>query len=310
MYKSLKTIFAVIVIVIFVYIYRGSLLDGYNIIYDKLFPCTQPIAYSIGSFDTHFGMSKGDFLKVLNEAESSWEESIGRDLFVYQEVGGMSVNLIYDYRQQATERLRSLGIVVDGTKSSYDVLKSQYNVLKAEYVKEKTALASEISSFETRKDAYEKEVAYWNIKGGAPKSEYNRLQSELKYLSLEQEQIFIDQEDLNKDVDTLNALIEVLNRTAQALNINVAEYNAVGNETGKEFDEGIYRSSISGQEIDIYQFNTRNQLIRVLVHEFGHALGMVHVDDSEAIMYRLNQNTNLIPTKGDIDQLKIICRIR
>lgn len=49
--------------------------------------------------------------------------------------------------------------------------------------------------------------------------------------------------------------------------------------------------------------------MRVLAHELGHALGLDHVDDKEAIMYQLNQGDNLTLSEADIKALKTKCGI-
>jgi len=46
-------------------------------------PCTEPILYSIGVFDTRFGVSKETFRKDIALAEEAWEKSAGKNLFEY-----------------------------------------------------------------------------------------------------------------------------------------------------------------------------------------------------------------------------------
>ena len=73
-------------------------------------PCEQSIMYTIGTFDGRFGLSRQTFLSVIKEAETIWEKPVGKDLFAYADDGSLKINLIYDYRQQATSKLKSLGI--------------------------------------------------------------------------------------------------------------------------------------------------------------------------------------------------------
>ena len=79
-------------------------------------PCAEPIPYTLGTFDTQFNISKNYFLSALLDAKAIWEKPLGKELFTYAPTNSNSnvlkINLIYDYRQQATSKLASLGIVV------------------------------------------------------------------------------------------------------------------------------------------------------------------------------------------------------
>jgi predicted Zn-dependent protease len=69
----------------------------------------------------------------------------------------------------------------------------------------------------------------------------------------------------------------------------------------------VYESDGINSKIDIFEFSSRSKLVRVLAHEFGHAIGIEHVVDPKAIMYRLNEANSETLTQDDIAALKEKC---
>lgn len=297
-------------IVVVGFVYRDTLKNVWEQSINNYFPCKTVITYSLGNFDTEFGISKADFLSAMKEAEAIWEKPIGKELFSYETGGSMKINLIYDVRQETTEQLKDMGIIVQNNKASYDALKVKYDSLNAQYDSQKSIFEARLQTYQARKQVYEAEVSAINKKGGADKATYNRLNAERDYLNEEAKNLSIMQNDLNNFVANINTVTRALNDLAKILNIGVEKYNDIGDNLGAEFDEGVYRSSSAGREIDIYQFENRAKLIRVLAHELGHALGLEHVEDSKAIMYRLNVGSNEKLTNTDLLALKNLCGIK
>ncbi|MBI3442344.1 MAG: matrixin family metalloprotease [Candidatus Sungbacteria bacterium] len=282
----------------------------------KLNPCDRPIPYSTGSFDARFGISRSDFLGAIREAEQIWEKPIKRELFVNASdtstpdtKARLKINLIYDARQDATVKLRKYGMTIRDSRESYDALKTNYESLKNEYAQEKALFDSQAAALQQREDAYNKEVETWSARGGAPPEEYDRLNAERAAIDQDIAKINQIKDDLNAKVDRINAMVIVLNRLAETLNIEVAHYNQIGSQSSGEFEEGVYLNGPTGQEVDIYQFDDRAKLVRVLAHELGHSLDLDHLTNPKAIMYRLNQGANEKPTPEDLAALKKHCGI-
>jgi predicted Zn-dependent protease len=291
------------------FFYRDAIKNVVAQSINYYFPCKTTITYSIGTFDTEFGLSKTDFLSALSDAEAIWEKPIGKNLFQYKENGSMKVNLIYDTRQETTQQLNQMGIMVENNKASYDSLKTKYDSLLSSYNAQKTSFTSRVSAYEAKRKAYEAEVTTVNKKGGGDKATVTRLNTEKDALNTEGKALNQEQQDLNTAINNINAVASALNDLAKTLNIGVKQYNTIGENLGGEFDEGIYKSDSTGREIDIYQFDNQTKLVRVLAHELGHALGLDHLDDPKAIMYRLNNGVNEKLTTADLVALKNLCGI-
>jgi len=276
-------------------------------------PCSQPISYSLAEFDTEFGLSKSAFLGDLAQAAALWDTAAGKSLFAYDAAsssGDVAVNLVYDDRQAATDKLVTLDTVIKGDSSTYDAMKATYDSYVSAYQTEKTVVTNMESGYQTAKQKYDSEVSYWNARGGAPNPQYQALEQERAALDAEAAQINQAVARLNTLAVTANASAADLNQLATNLNHNVKTYTAVGVSTGPEFDEGEYVEDASGRRIDIYQYSDRTALIRVLAHELGHALGMQHVAGEASIMYAENKSQGLAPTAEDLAELARVCHMK
>ena len=318
--KKFFKIFILIILLGLAYQFRAPLEGQFSSLQNKVHtlfapaPCAQPIPYNLGTFDTQFGISKADFLSALTEAEGIWSKPFGKQFFIYSptdtNASVLKINLVYDYRQQATSKLAGLGIVAKNDQASYDSLKAKYTQLQTQYTATKNTLTAQVESFQKQQQAYNAEVDSWNKKGGAPQADYDRLQTEKSTLDTESAQLQTSQNNLNGMVDEINALVVVLNRLVATLNLSVNQYNTVNGTLGDSFEEGVYVEDGPVRHIDIYEYSDHNKLVRVLAHELGHALGLQHVTDPKAIMYKFNQGTGLAATQADINELKTVCGIK
>ena len=273
-------------------------------------PCSTPLAYSLGTFDTRFGLSREQFLADIRTATGIWNTAFGKNLFEYSPTGKLAINLEYDYRQQATVELNKLGATIHDTKADYDLAQAQYNSLSATYAAQKSKIEQLIAGLTAQEAAYEEQVKYWNDKGGAPPAQYASLQKQKANLDAEVAVVNDAQNAFNELVARVNAAANNANRLAHELNLNVAQSNTIGTATGGEFDEGEYLETATSTAIFIYQYENASKLIRVLTHELGHSLGMQHVADPKAIMYYKNEGENEMPTAADVTELDRVCEVK
>jgi hypothetical protein len=270
-------------------------------------PCQEPLTYSIGTVDARFGVSRQEFTDAAGKAAAIWGKPYGRALFREETNGRIEVNLVYDYRQEAADKLKKLHYAIGTTKGTYDEMKVRFENLKAEYESKNSALAIDSHVYNRRLGAHNAEIEAGRQRGPVTEAVYRRLTAETGELNSMRENLQARREEITKIADILNSMTVVINDIAANYNVDVVKSHDASNRLGSEFCGGDYVSKDGKQTITIYQFDDDNKLVRVLAHEFGHALGLKHNDNPKAIMYRIMQSDSLSLASDDIAALKERC---
>lgn len=268
--------------------------------------CSTPITYQVGEIDEEFRISSSTVKELLSESVTVWEENTQKDLFVHSTSSSdLVIDFTFDDRQRRT-RTRSdiadnLSMLADshaGLTNSIEEKRQQYESVRQSYEQTRQRYESDLAEFNRR-------VERLNERGSVPrrvKSELDAERQRLNRLRSSLEEVQSRLQSLRSDI---NGLAERSNRIAENYNRAAGTFEQRFGD-GREFSQATY----SDDTITVYQFNQADDLRLALTHELGHALGIRHVADSEAVMNRLMKDqplSDISLTKADQQALANVC---
>lgn len=258
------------------------LLGGVVWYFNTANQCPVPLAYRLGALDEHFKLTPAEAQSYFIQAEAIWEAETGRELFVYDDSAAFTINFIFDERQEKSDAEASQRASLDEQAEENERIASTVESLRKEYETLATSYEARLADYEQRLDDYNQDVRTYNDQGGAPQAVYEQLEETRANLNTEAANLSTTAARLNELGNSINELSDRGNELVAAYNKQVEQYN---DRFGfpDEFTQGDYQ----GDEINIYEFSDESELVVVLAHEFGHALGIDHVEGNESIMYYL-----------------------
>lgn len=266
--------------------------------------CPIPLSYRLGSYDERFLLTPDAVRETLVQVEGAWEAALGRDVFRYDPEARFVVDFVFDERQRRALSAEAVRSDLDAQAKATEKARQELAALSAQYDSQRVAYEAAVREYEDRLQRHNQAVERSNAAGGATGQalaalERSRAELTAEAAMLERKAAALEQviEDINAKGEAGNALASAYNRAVDAYNERYAEAGA--------FTQGEYQ----GNRIVIYKYTDAQKLAQVLGHEFGHALGVGHVEDPGAIMYYLleQQPDSLTITPADRAAAEAVC---
>ena len=270
--------------------------------------CDETLYYSLGNVDSGFETSEAEILSALQSAESVWEEALGKNLFEYRVGADFKINFVFDERQIRTKEKEQLDQQLTDLAYNKDNLSVEYQEKYTLYRQALVAYEKKVESYTDRVEKFNKIVEKLEKNNEMTKEKYDELKEEEEDLADTKEALDRERKKVNNLAQEVNNIVDKESSLIEKYNNKVETYRDKFGEA-VEFNQGEY----DGISINIYQFHSEKDLILVLAHELGHALGIGHVENSQSLMYYLMENQdleNIRLSAEDLAAIKEICRLK
>jgi hypothetical protein len=277
-------------------------------------PCSEPMSFSFNEVDTRFSISASEAEEAAEKAAELWNQAAGHMLirsgYENKTEPDITINFIYDERQERTdsehrfrEQIRSGQIRLDQLQAQHDQRRAQFDEQSNRYL--------ELADRTTRElNALNEWVSEKNEKGGFTEQEYEQFQKRKAEVEQKQDRVFEERKRLDQFAKEINREMEMLNEKFGEKNRLIEMYNTdfAGD---MRFTKATYQRAGNRGIITVNQFMDKQELILILAHEMGHALGLGHLPNPKSVMFSRMGAQSLHPeiqlTEEDHKAIHTVC---
>jgi len=261
-------------------------------------PCGESFNFSVKHVDSRFSISVADVAQAAGKAADLWNQAGERVLIQpdteNDQESDITIQLIYDERQERTDSEHRFREQIRTEQYRLDQLQVQHEQRRAQFDEQSKQYLDLADRTTQELNALNEWVREKNENGGFTESEYELFKKKKEEVNKKQDKVLQERRRLDQFAKEINREMEILNDKLGEKNNLIERYNAdfAGD---MRFTKATYQRIGNRGVITVNQFMNKQELVLILAHEMGHALGLDHLPNPKSVMFSRMGAQNLHP---------------